>query len=161
MPELPQINISFLGLLKPYLVYIFFILCALNLVYLIKQFWKGYDLFDSWNDRLLSINQTGNLKEEEIEEIEKESSTTHPVISDLIGQVRSISSDRKELSLDEIHHIIDPKIKQYEISLNESAARFIYLGLAFTVLGLLTGLFDLKGEVNAESIKMMLSNQLI
>jgi len=158
MPDLQQID-SLLGFIQPFLFYIFSVVALINAIHLLMIFIQGKNLFSAWNKKLFSYNENpGALTEEDIIDIEKEAATSHPLVSNLIKRIRDISSDRKELSLHEIHEIIDPTVINYEIKLNSGASIFIYSGLLFTVAGLLFGIFELQGKIDDRSIKMMLAN---
>ena len=154
-----NIDLSLLGIIQPYLFFVFSGLSVINAIYLFAIFLQGKDLFQVWNKNFFIYNgEPENITEDRIVEIEKEAASSHSLVSDLISRIREISSDRKELSLDEIHEIIDPKISSYEIKLNQGASTFIYFGLFFTVAGLLFGLLKLQDGFDANSIKAMLSN---
>jgi len=157
MPDL-QINLSLIDFIQPYLFYIFCGISLVNAIWLFGHYSEGNQLFSFWNKKLLSLNEESDeLTHEELEEVKSEA-VSHPLVSEMINRISEISKKSEGLTVVEIHEIVDPTINSFESKLNQGASNFIILGLFFTVLGLLTGLFNLQEGFSADSIQLMLKN---
>jgi len=157
MPDF-LLDLSLVDFFQPYLFYIFWAIALANAVYLLRRYSEGNKLFSFWNNKLLSLNEESDtLTSEEIEQVEIEA-ISHPLVSEMIKRISEISKKSKGLTVVEIHEIIDPTIDSFESKLNQGASNFMILGLSFTLLGLLSGLFNLQEGFSADSIQLMLKN---
>ena len=92
-----NIDLSLLGIIQPYLFFVFSGLSVINAIYLFAIFLQGKDLFQVWNKKFFIYNgEPENITEDRIVEIEKEAASSHSLVSDLISRIREISSDRKD-----------------------------------------------------------------
>ena len=135
---------------------IFFILSAFNMFHMVYIASQGLFILNKWYKKIDELNiDPDSISDDELDEFE-ESAESESFISSLIDKVKKIAVNSHDLSVNEIHEIIDDDVMKWEQGVNASANRFIMLGVLFTVLGLFSGLPD--RTVDTEVIKNLLGN---
>ena len=134
---------------------LFFLLAAINFIYSVYILIHGYITIISWNPKIDNLNRTSDtLSDEEVDQFEEEA-VGSKLINNLIKKIKSITSKSSDLSVNEIHGVIDDDIMYWEDNLSNSANIFIMLGVMFTVLGLF---FALPQKIDIGSTKKLLEN---
>ena len=108
-----------------------------------------------WNAKVNQLNDTIDvLEEQDIERFEEESKSV-PLISNIINKIKSITRKTTDLSVNEIHEVIDDDIMEWENNLSSTANNFIMLGVLFTVISLFS---SVPNKTSIEEIRVFLDS---
>jgi|APSaa5957512535_1039671.scaffolds.fasta_scaffold14805_3 archaellum component FlaC len=121
---------------------LFGVFSSINALYAFINIENAIRIIREWNPRIIHLNESvDGVDELDIDEFEKESETT-PLISNTIRKIKYITRKSSDLSVNEIHEVIDDDIMKWENRLNFASNNFIMLGVFFTVLSLFSAIPD-------------------
>ena len=134
---------------------LFGVFSSINALYAFINIESAIRIIREWNPRIIHLNESvDGVDELDIDEFEKESETT-PLISNTIRKIKYITRKSSDLSVNEIHEVIDDDIMKWENRLNYASNNFIMLGVFFTVLSLFSAI---PSEPTSEKIADFLAS---
>ena len=121
---------------------LFAFLCLINGVYALYILKNAFFVMREWNPRIIQLNESvEGIDTKDIDSFESDSEST-PLIFNIIRKVKSITRKSSDLSVNEIHEVIDDDIMRWEVSLSSSSNNYIMMGVLFTVLSLFSSIPD-------------------